>query len=86
LFIKIYSEAVANFTTQHVATGGMYLIGGITNSIFPKIQGSDMFATFKKNHPEVESLVKDVPIMVCKVVELGMRGAFFIARRILSQQ
>jgi len=70
---------------QHVAFGGMYLIGGITNSIFPRIKDTDMFSEFKKNHPEVEILIKDVPIMVCKVVELGMRGAFFIARRILSQ-
>ena len=70
---------------QHVAFGGMYLIGGITNSIYPLIKGTDMFATFKKYHPEVELLVRDVPIMVCKVVELGMRGGFFIARRILSQ-
>ena len=86
LFVKIYSSAIANFMTQHITTGGMYLVNSITNVSLPRLMGTDMLASFKERHPEVAQLVEKVPIMVCKVVEMGMKGAFFVARRSFLQQ
>ena len=60
-------------------------MNSITNSSVPRLKGTDMLAGFKERHPEVAQLVRDIPILVCKVVELGMKGAFFVARRTLRQ-
>ncbi len=85
LFLKIYQSAISNFTTHHMTVGGMYLTNSITNTIYPRLKGLDMFKPFKERHPDVAPLLEGVPIVVCKVVELGLKGAFFIARRIYSQ-
>lgn len=86
LFVKIYSAAIANFITQHITTGGMYLVNSITNVSLPRLKGKDMLASFKERHPEVRKLVEGVPIIVCTVVEMGMKGAFFVARRTFLSQ
>lgn len=44
LFVKIYSSAIANFITQHITTGGMYLVNSITNVSLPRLKGKDMLA------------------------------------------
>jgi glucokinase len=65
LFLKIYSAAIANFVAQHLTTGGMYLIGGLTKSILPRIVGSDLFEEYRERHFDVVKLVEGVPIVVC---------------------
>jgi glucokinase len=83
LWAKIYSEAIANFIAQHLTVGGMYLVNSITKVSIERLKSIDMLANFRACHPEVAKMVEGVPIVVCKVVELGMRGAFFVARRTL---
>lgn len=82
LFFKIYSAAVSNFVTQHLTVGGVYLVNSITNTLLPKMVGLDMFALFRERHPDVAKLLVDIPVAVCKIVELGMKGSFLVARRI----
>jgi len=31
--MKFYSSAIANFMIQHMTTGGVYLVGGLTKSL-----------------------------------------------------
>lgn len=38
LFVKFYSAAVANFMIQHMTIGGVYLVGGLTKTLLPKIK------------------------------------------------
>jgi glucokinase len=85
LFIKIYSSAIATFMAGHLTVGGIYLVGSLTNSVLPKLKGRDLFEGFKTRHPEVAKMVENVPIITCKETELGLRGAFFIAKRIFSK-
>ncbi len=33
LFIKLYSNAIANFLATHMCSGGIYLVGSLTNSL-----------------------------------------------------
>lgn len=77
---------MSNFVTHHLTVGGVYLVNSITNTLLPRMVGQDMFALFRERHPDVAKLLVNVPVAVCKVVELGMKGAFFYARRIYSQQ
>ena len=84
LFIRIYSAAIANFVTQHLTVGGMYLVGGLTKSILPRIVGTDLFKGFKERHPEILQLVDKVPLSVCNEVELGLKGAYYKAKQIFK--
>jgi len=85
LFINIYSSAIATFVVGHLAVGGIYLVGSLTNTVLHKLRGRDLFEGFKKRHPEVAKLVENIPIVVCKEIELGLRGAYFIAKRTYNQ-
>ena len=84
LLIKIYSAAIGNFITTHVCLGGLYLVGSLTNSLLPRLEGVDILKGFRERHPEVEHLVKKAPLVVCKEIDLGLKGAFYVARSILK--
>lgn len=84
LLIKIYSAAIGNFITTHVCLGGLYLVGSLTNSLLPRLEGVDILKGFRERHPEVEHLVKKAPLLVCKEIDLGLKGAFYVARSILK--
>ena len=60
------------------------MVGGLTKSILPKIMGSDFFKGFKERHAEVALFVDKVPVVVCNEVELGLKGAYFMAKQIFS--
>lgn len=84
LFLKLYSAAIGNFLSQHMCTGGIYLVGSLTNSIISRIKDTDFLAGFKNRHPEVAHVIEKIPIVVCKEIDLGLKGAYFVARRIAS--
>jgi len=65
LMLKIYAAAMGNFIVQHMCVGGLYLVGGLTNSLIPKLKSYDFLAGFKGRHPEVASVIEMVPIAVC---------------------
>lgn len=85
-FIKLYSNAIANFLSTHMCTGGIYLVGGLTNSIIGVLKGRDFLKGYKERHPEMYENIKDIPIVVSKEVDLGLRGAFVYARRIIADE
>ena len=51
LLIKIYSAAIGNFITTHVCLGGLYLVGSLTNSLLPRLEGVDILKGFRERHP-----------------------------------
>ena len=85
LLIKIYSAAIANHIVHHMSTGGVYLVGSITNSLLPRLKDKDIVATHRKRHPEVAHIVEKVPLIVCKEIDLGLKGAYFVGRAILLE-
>jgi glucokinase len=83
--IKIYSAAIANHIAHHMPTGGLYLVGSITNSLLPRLKDKDILAAHRKRHPPVAHFVEKVPLVVCKEIDLGLKGAFFVGRSILLE-
>jgi hypothetical protein len=39
---------------------------------------------WKKRHVEFASNIEDLPLVVCREVDLGLKGAFVVARRIIA--
>lgn len=86
LFLKIYASAIGNFICHHMCIGGLYLVGKLTNSLIEKIKDKDILKEWKQRHPEIIRTIETVPIVVCKEIDLGLKGAFFAARRIISDE
>jgi len=66
LFLKIYTAAIGNFLTHHMCSGGLYLVGSLTNSVLSKLKDIDFLSGFNSRHPETAHVVKTIPIIVCK--------------------
>ena len=84
LFMKFYSSAIANFMVQHMTTGGVYLIGGLTKALLPKIKDRDVLKDWKERHPDMVKIVNKIPLIFSNEIDLGLKGSFFMAKRLIS--
>jgi glucokinase len=86
LFMKFYSSAIANFMVQHMTTGGVYLIGGLTKALLIKIKDRDVLKDWKERHPDMVKIVDKIPLMFSNEIDLGLKGSFFMAKRLISHR
>ena len=61
------------------------MVGSLTNSLIPKIKGVDILSAFRNRH-NIGGLVDKAAITVCKDIDLGLKGAYFVARSLLLNQ
>lgn len=80
--MKFYSSAIANFMIQHMTTGGVYLVGGLTKALLPKIQQTDMLKQWKERHPDMGKMIDRIPLVFSNEIDLGLKGAFVMAKRL----
>lgn len=85
-FMDLYCNAISNFIITHMCTGGIYLVGGLTNGIMSELMKKNITEGHNKRHPEVANTVNKVPIIVSKEVDLGLKGAYVYARRIIADE
>jgi glucokinase len=83
--MKFYSAAIGNFMVQHMPTGGVYLVGNLTNFISPKFKEMDILKDWKERHPEMKKIVDEIPLVLCNEVDLGLRGAGYVARKLYNK-
>ena len=69
-----------------MCTGGIYLVGGLTNAIIEELKKKDITAGHNKRHPQLKETLNKVPIVVSKEVDLGLKGAYVYARRIIADE
>jgi glucokinase len=69
-----------------MCTGGVYLVGGLTLAVLDKLKEMDIVEKYCKRHPEIEKIIKKTPVIVCLEVDLGLKGAYVYARRIISDE
>jgi glucokinase len=86
LFMKIYESAIGNFLAHHMCTGGLILVGSLTNGILDRLLEMRLLEEWKARHVEFRNNIEDIPIVVCKEVDLGLKGAFVMARRIIADR
>ena len=85
-FLDLYCNAISNFIITHMCTGGIILVGSLTNAVVDQLKKRNITAAHNHRHPEVAATVNKVPIMVSKEVDLGLKGAYVYARRIIADE
>jgi glucokinase len=63
LFCSLYGAEAGNLTLQYLATGGMYLGGGIAPEILPALRRGDFLSAFL-DKGRMGTLLSRVPVMV----------------------
>jgi len=74
LFVGAYGATTGNLALQMVATGGVYIGGGIAPKILPALETGTFLDAFSAKAP-FEAMLKKMPVSVILNDEAGLLGA-----------
>lgn len=84
-FTEIFGREAGNFALKTLPSGGVYLLGGVTNGLLDYILTTDTFKREFYSKGRLEDQVRQVPLFVIKPeTELGILGAEECAYRELG--
>ena len=83
LFLSIYGSAAANLGLQCVATGGVYLGGGIPSKILPAFDLPFFMDAFRAK-PPMTALVQRMPVAIVLNRQTGLLGAAVYAATLVA--
>jgi glucokinase len=82
MMVSIYGAEAGNLALKYLATGGVYVGGGIAPRILPKLRDGSFVAAFKAKG-RFESLLAAIPVHVILNDDTALLGAAHYARRAL---
>jgi glucokinase len=74
LWISVYGAEAGNLALKAMATGGIFLSGGITPKILPKLSGPLFMRAFLEKG-RLRSLLETIPVQVITNDKAGLLGA-----------
>jgi glucokinase len=74
LWISVYGAEAGNLALKAMATGGIFLSGGITPKILPKLRGPLFMRAFQ-DKGRLRSLLETIPVQVITNDKAGLLGA-----------
>ncbi len=74
LFVQIYAQEAGNLALKSLATGGIYLAGGIAPKILPALQ-SDRFLQSWLNKGRFSEMLQAMPVKVVTHPQVSLIGA-----------
>ena len=80
-FVRIYGAQAGNFALNCLATGGVYIAGGIAPHILEKLRHDSFIEAFRDKGP-LSHLMHDIPVSVILNEKAGLLGAAECAARL----
>lgn len=80
MFIRIYARCARNFALDVLATGGIYVAGGIAAKNVSWFTSGEFVKEFE-NHRQYRSLLERIPVFLITGYEAGMYGAAYVASK-----
>jgi glucokinase len=74
LWISVYGAEASNLALKIMSTGGMFLAGGISPKILPRLSGTVFIDAFL-NKGRMRALVESMPVHVVTNEKVGLLGA-----------
>ena len=74
MFIAVYGAEASNLALKTMATGGLFLAGGISPKILAKLTGPQFMKAFVEKG-RLRPLVESVPVHVVTNEKAGLLGA-----------
>ena len=78
MFVTIYGAQTGNLALTCLATGGVYVAGGIAAKILPALQQGDFINAFN-NKSKMHELLKTIPVSVITNPKVGLLGTLAVA-------
>lgn len=83
LFLAVYGAQAGNLALTVMATGGIYVGGGIVPKLLPLVAASDFMHAFVAKG-RYESLMREIPVWIILNPATGLIGAIHAARALLG--
>jgi glucokinase len=83
IFVEAYGATAGNLALQTVATGGLFVGGGIAPKILPALTTGTFMRAFRAKSP-FESFLDNIPVKVILNAEAGLLGAALYAEQFRS--
>jgi glucokinase len=83
LFVEAYGAEAGNLALRGVATGGVYIGGGIAPKILPALRDGRFMRAFRAKEP-MDALVARIPVAVILNEQAGLLGAAVAASRLVA--
>lgn len=78
LFVSVYGSQAGNLALTVLATGGIYLAGGIAPRILPRLAGEEFLTAFR-GKGRMQRLLERIPVQVILNPDVGLLGAAAVA-------
>ena len=85
LFVSIYGAAAGDLALHVMATGGIYIGGGIAPKIIDKLKDGTFMNAFK-DKGRLSHIVEPIPVKVIMNERAGLYGAAVCAERLLTEE
>jgi len=80
LFMAVYGVQAGNFALNCMATGGVYIAGGIAAKIQDFFTRATFLAAFQNKGP-MQQMMKTIPVTLVLNPQVGLKGAALVASR-----
>ena len=84
-FIELYGQAAGNISLMYLPSGGLYLLGGLSVALQDLIINTDIWKKAFKDKGRLSSVLENIPVILIKVHDLGMRGSTEYCRRLIEE-
>jgi glucokinase len=84
LFVTSYGAEAGNLALKALATGGVYVTGGIAPKNLPKLQDGSFMRAFR-DKGRLGHVVDKIPVHVVLDPEVALLGALYVARALSSR-
>jgi len=81
MFVEAYAAEAGNLALRTVATGGLFIGGGIAPKILPALTNGAFIATFSAK-PPLDAMLRAIPVNIILNSEAGLIGAASFANSI----
>lgn len=80
IFISVYGAEAGNLALRSVATGGVYVGGGIAPKVLPALSNGSFIEAFR-NKPPMDDLLATIPVHVILNTQTALLGAAVYANQ-----
>lgn len=78
IFVEAYGAETGNLALRSVATGGVFVGGGIAPKILPALENGPFLGAFRAKTP-LDGMLRSIPVKVILNAETGLLGAAVFA-------
>jgi glucokinase len=85
LVVSLYGAQAGNLALTGLATGGVYVAGGVAPKLIEKLKDGTFIQAFLNKEERMQGLLKAMPVQVVVNANVGLLGSAVAAARLAQE-